>query len=58
MNDSEGIARQAWGLRKKSSTVIILDAEGKVIFFKDGKLSQREIEKAVALIEKELAKIK
>jgi YtfJ family uncharacterized protein len=48
--DEAGEAREAWKLEKHSSTIIILDQEGKVIFVKDGKMSKQEIKSAIATI--------
>jgi hypothetical protein len=48
--DAKGVARQAWGLQPRSSAVIVLDKDGTVLFFKDGKLSPGEITQAVSLI--------
>ena len=42
------------GLKKKSSAVIVLNKEGKVIYFKDGKLTEKEISTVVSIIKKEL----
>ncbi len=48
--DEGGVALKAWGLKKKQSAVIILDARDRVLFFKEGQLTAREIETAVGLI--------
>jgi len=52
--DKEGVIRKAWGLAPESSAVIILNRAGKVVFFKDGQLSQAEIDRAVQLIKQNL----
>jgi YtfJ family uncharacterized protein len=52
--DKEGVIRNAWGLAPESSAVIILNRAGKVVFFKDGQLSQAEIDRAVQLIKQNL----
>jgi uncharacterized protein len=54
VNDEEGIAQKAWGLKEHESAVIILDTEGKVIYFKEGKMSPDDIQSAVSLIKKNL----
>lgn len=54
VSDKEGVAQRIWGLEKKNSAVIVLDKEGNILFFKEGKLSNEEIDKAVSLIKKEL----
>lgn len=55
--DSKGSALAAWGLQPKGSAVIIIDAEGKVIWFKDGKLTDAEITEAVDLIKSRVAEL-
>ncbi len=57
VNDTKGLARSAWGLPHETSTVILLDAEGRVLYHKEGKMSKDEINRAVAMIRKELAKL-
>ena len=52
--DKEGVIRKAWGLPPDSSAVIILNKAGKVVFFKDGQLSQAEIDQAIQVIKKNL----
>ena len=56
VGDWEGKGLKKWKLSPKSSALIILDTKGKVLFFKDGKLNSQEIDQALALIEKEVAK--
>ncbi len=53
-NDENGVAQKAWGLKTKGSAVIILDKDGTVLYFKDGKMTQGEIENAVKLIKHKL----
>jgi uncharacterized protein len=55
VNDEEGIVQKAWGLKEHESAVIILDTEGRVIYFKEGKMSPEDIQNAVSLIKKKLA---
>ena len=52
--DMKGVIREAWGLAPESSAVIILNRSGKVVFFKDGQLTQVEIDRAVQLIKQNL----
>lgn len=42
------------GAKEKESAVIIVDKEGKVLFFKEGKLSPEEIKLAVSKIKEAL----
>jgi uncharacterized protein len=54
VNDEEGIAQKAWGLKEHESGVMVLDTEGKVIYFKEGKMSPEDIQTAVSLIKENL----
>ena len=53
--DAEGLGLKKWGLKAKGTAIIVLDRDGKVLYFKDGKMSADEIASTVALIEKHLA---
>ena len=53
--DKKGRALEAWGLEPKTSAVMVLDRDGTVLFFKEGKLSDDDISSAVALIQKHVA---
>ena len=53
--DEKGVALQTWQLKKKGSAVIVLDRDGTVLYFKDGKLSDNDIASAVAIIKEKLA---
>ena len=48
--DADGKVRDAWGLTPDSSAVILVDQEGKVLMFKDGKLSPEEIKQFLETI--------
>lgn len=48
--DEKGVARAAWDLKSKSSAVIVLDRDGTVLFFKEGKLNAEEISRALGII--------
>ena len=52
--DDKGVGLQRWGIKHKSSAIIVLDAGGKVLFAKDGPLSEIEIESTIKLIEKQM----
>lgn len=54
--DWEGKGLKRWNLESKSSALFILDKEGQVLFFKDGKLNEQEIDRALKLIGEEIAK--
>jgi YtfJ family uncharacterized protein len=50
--DADGTGRVAWGLAPKSSAILILDANGRVLFFREGAMSEQEIERALELVRK------
>jgi YtfJ family uncharacterized protein len=52
--DAKGTVLKAWGLQKESSAIAVLDEAGKVLFFKEGKLSGDEINEVIQLIESSL----
>ena len=52
--DEKGIARAAWELQPKTSAVVVVDRDGTVLFFKEGKMSPEEIAQAVGLIKERL----
>lgn len=49
--DESSVCLNAWGLKKESSAVIVLDECANVLFFKDGALVKAEIDAVLALIE-------
>jgi YtfJ family uncharacterized protein len=53
--DDNGVGLQRWGIKHKSNAIIVLDAGGKVLFAKDGPLSEIEIESTIKLIEKQIS---
>ena len=52
--DKEGVIQNAWRLAPERSAVIILNRFGKVVFFRDGQLTQVEIDRAIQLIKQNL----
>jgi hypothetical protein len=54
VTDANGVARQAWGLKEKGSSVIIVDKDGKVLYFIDGKMTEEDIRKTVELVKQKL----
>lgn len=52
--DEQGLGLERWGMAKQSSAVFVLDAGGKILFAKDGPLSQVEIEDTIKLIEEQI----
>jgi YtfJ family uncharacterized protein len=53
--DSKGEALDKWGLQPKNSAVILLDRDGTVLYFKEGKMSDADIASVIALIQDHLA---
>ena len=53
--DDHGVGLERWGMKHKSNAVIVLDARGKVLFAKDGPLSETEIESTIKLIENQIS---
>ena len=49
--DGEGKILQAWDLQPKSAAVMILDAEGTVLFFKEGALTESEQSEVIDLLD-------
>lgn len=52
--DAASQVKNAWGLKPKGSTVIVLGRDGKVLAFKDGKLSEGEMHQFVEIIKSRL----
>jgi hypothetical protein len=48
--DDAGAGRTAWGLAEKSSAVLVLDPGGRVLFFREGAMSEDEIERILSLL--------
>ena len=49
--DDEGVGLERWGMKNKSCAVIVLDASGKILFAKDGPLSETEVANTIKLID-------
>lgn len=54
VKDKNKVLVKKWGLKDDSSDILIFDKSGNLIYKKFGKLSQKEIVKAIELIEKSL----
>lgn len=50
--DSEGVGRKNWQLEAESSTIVVLDKDGRVQWAKDGALSPKEVVQVMALLHK------
>ena len=54
--DSNGVARGAWQLDEESSSIAVLDKDGRVQWAKDGALTQQEVQQVMDLLQKLLNK--
>ncbi len=54
--DSNGLARKAWQLDKESSTIVVLDKDGRIQWAKDGALTPEEVNQVITLLQKLLSK--
>ena len=52
--DEEGLGRSALGLEKKIATTVVIDAGGTILYFKEGAMSDAEIEATLDLIHRQL----
>ena len=50
--DSSGLGRSAWQLNEMSSTILVLDKEGRVLWAKDGDLTPKEVHQVIAMVQK------
>lgn len=48
--DEAGAGRTAWGLAEKSSAVLVLDGSGRLLFVREGPMTEEEIERVLALV--------
>ncbi len=53
--DDNGMGLQRWGMKQESFAIIVLDSRGKVLFARDGPLTENEIEIAIRLIENQFS---
>ncbi len=53
--DSNGFVAKAWGLKAKSSAIIVLDKEGKIVSMKEGALTAAEVQQTISSLHKLLA---
>ncbi|GAB6263752.1 YtfJ family protein [Photobacterium sp. 53610] len=49
--DANGKVRSRWALEEESSAIIVLDQAGKVVYVKDGQLSDSDIQQAMSKIQ-------
>ncbi|MBL6991024.1 MAG: transcriptional regulator [Bacteriovoracaceae bacterium] len=55
VRDKDKILVKKWKLGDDNYDVVIFDKEGKVLFSKDGKLTDQEVKQVVALIDKDIS---
>ena len=48
--DEEGTGLDTWGLKPKGATIVVLDPGGSVLYFKEGAMSEQEIQSTLELI--------
>ncbi|MBD8165243.1 YtfJ family protein [Erwinia persicina] len=48
--DSDGLARRAWQLKAASSTILVLDQQGRIQWVKDGALTPDEVARLLAQV--------
>lgn len=52
--DSEGLGRKTWQLNEQSSTILVLDKQGRVQWAKDGALTPEQVSGVLAQVQKML----
>ena len=52
--DEDGLGQQAWQLPPKGAAVVILDAGGSVLYFKEGAMSEEDIQQTLTLIQQHI----
>lgn len=52
--DENGVVAQGWQLQEESSAIIVQDKQGKILFVKEGALSQADIGQVLSLIKQSL----
>ncbi|MGB2078936.1 MAG: YtfJ family protein [Vibrio sp.] len=52
--DEKGVVAKAWQLQPENSAIIVQDKAGKVLYFKEGKLDQTQIQQVLGLIKKSI----
>lgn len=52
--DQEGVVAEQWQLTPKSSTILVQDKTGRILFNQNGELSQQQIKQVLQLIQKSI----
>jgi YtfJ family uncharacterized protein len=55
IGDKTGLGAHTWSLKRKGSAIIIVGADGIVLFFKQDKFSQQEIDTTLELLQSHMA---
>jgi YtfJ family uncharacterized protein len=55
VGDKAGLGAHTWSLKRKGSAIIIVSADGTVLFFKQDKFSQQEIDSTLELLQSHMA---
>lgn len=55
VGDKTGLGAHTWSLKRKGSAIIIVGADGIVLFFKQDKFSQQEIDSTLELLQNHMA---
>jgi YtfJ family uncharacterized protein len=55
VGDKAGLGAHTWSLKRKGSAIIIVGADGTVLFFKQDKFSQQEIDSTLELLQSHMA---
>lgn len=53
--DRAGVARKTWDLKEQNAAMAILDADGTVLFFKEGKPTEQETKAIIGMIDQRLS---
>ncbi|MDN8599785.1 YtfJ family protein [Citrobacter enshiensis] len=50
--DSDGLGRKTWQLNEMSSTILVLDKDGHILWAKDGNLTPKEVQQVISMVRK------
>jgi YtfJ family uncharacterized protein len=54
VKDKKSVLVNGWNLADNESDILIFDKDGKVLFYKAGKMTQDDVKKAISIIEEHL----
>ena len=55
--DKKGLGAEKWDLKPQGSAIFVISAEGKVLFFKDGGLTNEEIDSVIELVKQQIQQL-